>query len=139
MGCPHFYEWEDCPTCRPGDERDVKQTMAKAPPKPRQSFECGDRVWFVEADDQCDSVYEGRVEAAGPDKILVAVDGPWTNVVHGTRTVRVKMAQHGRAPSMAPRESFMDYGIRCRAIVDRDDDVEKLRKEAARLGLKVSE
>jgi hypothetical protein len=93
---------------------------------------CGDRVWTATGED----VKHGVVLAVGPDDLSVRFDGPFTNVPYETESVKVRDCRPGDAPRMGA-ESFLDYFYRCRKIIDRDDDVAKLQRDAERLGFKV--
>lgn len=96
----------------------------------------GDRAWFV--DRGIDEVLHGTVVASGPDMLVIDVDGPWSNVVCGMRMAPRSDARPGMAPPMGG-ESFAAYFYRCLAIVDRDRKVAALKRDAERLGLKVTE
>jgi hypothetical protein len=98
----------------------------------------GERAWFVTKDGWESAVYHGEVIAAGPAVLVIDVDGPWSNIVGGPRIVKRPRARPGRAPRMRAGISFLDYLIECTAIVEHDQRVAELERQAQRLGLTVS-
>lgn len=96
------------------------------------AFAIGQLVWTV----QHMTVMHGRVVAVGPEFCSVRLDGPWTNLSYDVETVPTRQLRNGPAPGMQPQESFLDHRYRCEAILSREDDIAKVRAEAARLGLR---
>lgn len=95
----------------------------------------GTRVWFTVPDSGYRTVYCGKVVSVG-EVLVVAVDGPWSNIEPRRMIVDAAQCAPGEPPRMG-QETFGDYGWRCFNIIDRPNQIAKIQKEAKRLGLTV--
>jgi len=94
----------------------------------------GDRAWFVSPGDD---VLHGTVVAEGPKMLVIDVDGPWSNVPGGPRTVERRRCVPGNAPGMNRGETFGEHVYRCRSIIERPEKIAALKAQAEELGLRV--